>query len=88
VVCALVVSLGWAASRDSCTAFETALLHRSMYDVFGAKHQVRWHTPRADAVRKSASRGLIGRQIGGIEYPWLPHGISCTLLFWQVRISG
>jgi hypothetical protein len=88
VVSPLVVPLGWAATRDSCTAFETALLRRSFYDVFGAKHQPAWHMPTAASERKSASRGLIGRRIGKMEHPWLPHTISCTLLFWQVRISG
>lgn len=88
VVSLFVVPLGWAATRGSCVAFETALLRRSFYDVFGAKQQPAWNTPTADVERRSASRGRIGRQIGGVEYPWLPHVLSCTLLFWQVRING
>jgi hypothetical protein len=31
---------------------------------------------------------MIGQQIGEIEYAWLPHTVSCTLLFWQVRIGS
>jgi hypothetical protein len=41
----------------------------------------------ADRERKSASHGLVGRRIAVIEHPWLPEVISCTLLFWQVRIG-
>jgi hypothetical protein len=58
-----------------------------MYEVFAAKLQERWDTPIADGKHKSASRGLVGRQIAAIEHPWLPISASCTLLFWQVRID-
>ncbi len=87
LACALVVPLIWTASEDACTAFENAFLHRSKYEVFGAKYQGRWRAPAVDAERRSASSGLVGREIARIEDPWLPEVASCTLLFWQVRIS-
>lgn len=88
IIGAFAIPLAWTGSRDSCTAFETALLRRSMYDVFGAQHQRGWDRPRADRERRSASGGLIGQQIARMEYSWLPHAVSCAVLFWQVRISG
>lgn len=82
------IPLGWAVTQDSCTAFETAFLRRPPGVVLGASHQTRWHTPPADAERRSISHGMVGREIGRMEYPQLPQAISCTILFWQVRLSG
>jgi hypothetical protein len=87
VLAAFAMPLVWASTRDSCTAFETALLRRANYPVLGAQHRARWRVPIRNAEGDSAARGMVGRQIGEIEYPSLPDIIACTLLFWQVRIG-
>jgi hypothetical protein len=88
IVCAFAGPLMWTGTSDTCTAFETALLRRSWYDVPGTKRQAEWYAPTAEKARKSASQGLVGRHIAGLEHPWLPSPISCTVLFWQVRIGA
>jgi hypothetical protein len=84
---AVAVPLLWAATQNTCTAFETALLRRHAFTVTGAKRQAMWQVPVSGGDRRSASRGLVGQQIARIEYPGLPTATSCILLFWQVRIG-
>ncbi len=85
--CVFIIPLLSVPSREACTAFETALLHRTRHDVLGATQQARWPIPGADHQRRSVSNGMVGRRIATIEHAWMPEFIACTVLFWQVRIG-
>jgi hypothetical protein len=79
--------LALTATSDSCTAFETALLQRTVRGVAWAQEQRRWPMPLGTPDLRSRSGGSAGRRIAAMEHDWLPAPAGCTALYWQVRVS-